>query len=49
MQWYFCALHKGNLVVTTAVGGFNFNTTTVGDAIKGYAGAVETYLKAHFG
>jgi hypothetical protein len=49
LQWHFCALHKGNLVVTTAVGGFNFNVTTVGDAIKGYATALETYLKSQFG
>ena len=49
LQSYFCALHKGNLVVTTAVGGFNPNTATVGDSLKGYASAIETYLEAQFG
>jgi hypothetical protein len=48
LNWLFCAARKGNTVFTAAVGGFNFNAQTVGDAIRAYAMRVENYLKTQF-
>jgi hypothetical protein len=47
-RWVFCAMRKGNAVITVAIGGTNFDANAVLGNVRNYATRIETYLKAQF-
>jgi hypothetical protein len=48
LNWLFCAMRKGNAIITMAVGGFNFDANAIGNSVRRYGARAETFLQSQF-